>query len=135
MKNKILFSVIIILIIIMMQIKVFASSATTTTTGGTGGPSSSSSDLGLGDLNSYKGGKAESPTLQNKANNILGLIQVVGVVVSVVMLMAIGIKYMLGSVEEKAEYKSSLVPYIIGAFVLFTGSTLPNIIYEFTKNM
>lgn len=134
MKNKIFFSVIIILIIIMTQVTVFAASAPTTSPGGTGGSSSSSSDLGLGDLNGYKGGKAESPTLQNKANNILGLIQVVGVVVSVVMLMAIGIKYMLGSVEEKAEYKSSLMPYIIGAFILFTGSVIPNIIYQFSQS-
>lgn len=134
MKNKIFFSVIIILIIIMTQVTVFAASAPTTSPGDTGGSSSSSSDLGLGDLNDYKGGKAESPTLQNKANNILGLIQVVGVVVSVVMLMAIGIKYMLGSVEEKAEYKSSLMPYIIGAFILFTGSVIPNIIYQFSQS-
>lgn len=134
MKNKIFFSIIIILIIIMMQVTVFAASAPTTSPGGTGDSSSSSSELGLGDLDSYKGGKAESPTLKNKANNILGLIQVLGIVVSVVMLMAIGIKYMLGSVEEKAEYKSSLVPYIIGAFILFTGSTVPNIIYQFVQN-
>jgi len=134
MKNKIFFSIIIVLIITMIEVTVFATDSPSATPEG-GGSSSSSSDLGLGDLDNYKGGKADSTTLKSKANNILGLIQVVGVILSVVMLIAIGIKYMLGSVEEKAEYKSSLVPYIIGAFVLFTGSTLPNIIYKFTQNM
>lgn len=149
MKNKVIFSIIITLIFIMAASTVFAApKPPTTTPGDTGGSSSestgggsggssgtSSGDLGLGDLDSYKGSNADSPTLVGKANNLLGLIQVVGIVISVVMIMAIGIKYMLGSVEEKAEYKSTLVPYLIGAFILFTGTTLPNIIYQFTKNM
>lgn len=141
MKNKIIFSIIITFIFIMVASTVFAApKPPTTTPGDTGGSSSestgtSSGDLGLGDLDSYKGSNADSPTLVGKANNLLGLIQVVGIVISVVMIMAIGIKYMLGSVEEKAEYKSTLVPYLIGAFILFTGTTLPNIIYQFTKNM
>ncbi len=43
----------------------------------------------------------------------------------VIILIAIGIKYMLGSVEEKVEYKKHMMPYVLGAFVLFTGSFLP----------
>ena len=42
---------------------------------------------------------------------------------------------MLGSVEEKADYKQTLKPYIIGAFILFTGTTLPNLIYQFAQNI
>ena len=38
---------------------------------------------------------------------------------SVVALMIIGVKYMLGSVEEKAEYKKTMRPYVIGALMLF----------------
>ncbi len=92
-------------------------------------------DLGLGILDYYKGTNPESPTLQQKANNVLGVIQIVGVVVSVGALVLIGIKYMMGSVEDKAEYKQTLKPYIIGAFILFTGSVLPNIIYQFAQNI
>lgn len=66
---------------------------------------------------------------------ILGFIQVVGVVVSVVMLMAIGIKFMVGSIEEKAEYKELLKPYLIGAFLVFSGTTIPQIIYQIAKNI
>ena len=141
MKNKVIFSIIITLIFIIAASTVFAvstpRSASPEESGGSssGTSGTSSGDLGLGDLDSYKGSNADSPTLVGKANNLLGLIQVVGIVISVVMIMAIGIKYMLGSVEEKAEYKSTLVPYLIGAFILFTGTTLPNIIYQFTKNM
>ena len=69
------------------------------------------------------------------SSKILGVIQVIGVVISVVMLIAIGIKYMVGSVEEKAEYKSSLKPYIIGTFVLFTGTMIPNIIFKIMQSI
>lgn len=90
----------------------------------------------LGDLNAYGGGSGgSSQKLEEKAETILGVIQVVGIVVSVVMLMIIGIKYMMGSLEERAEYKETLKPYIIGAFLIFSGTTIPQIIYQIAKNV
>ncbi len=92
------------------------------------------SDTGLGDLNSYSGGSGSSTRLENMTEQILGVIQVIGTIAAVAMLMVIGIKYMLGSIEEKAEYKETLKPYLIGAFILFSGSTVPQIIYQIAKN-
>ena len=92
-------------------------------------------DLGLGDLEAYRGTANESAELTDKAENVLGIIQVIGTVVAVVMLMVIGIKYMLGSVEERAEYKDTLKPYLIGAFLLFSGATIPQIIYKIAQNL
>lgn len=57
--------------------------------------------------------------LTERANVIIGALQIIGTVVSVVALGILGIKYMLGSVEEKAEYKKTLKPYIIGAIMVF----------------
>lgn len=54
-----------------------------------------------------------------KANIVLSIIQVLGTVISVITLMAIGIKYMLGSASEKAQFKETMIPYIIGAIMLF----------------
>lgn len=68
-------------------------------------------------------------------NRIVTVINVIGVILSVVILMIIGIKYMMGSIEEKATYKKSLLPYLIGAFILFTGSFIPNMIYNFSKSL
>lgn len=42
---------------------------------------------------------------------------------------------MMGSAEEKADYKESLRPYIIGAFLLFTGSLIPQLIYTLSQNL
>ena len=93
-------------------------------------------DTGLGDLDSYGGGSGgSSEELQEKAEAILGVIQIVGTVVSVAMLMIIGIKYMMGSIEERAEYKENLKPYLIGAFLIFSGTMVPQIIYLLAKNL
>ena len=81
------------------------------------------------------GNNAGSEKLEAKAKIVLGVIQSIGVVISVIILMVIGIKYMLGSIEEKAEYKETLKPYIIGAILVFTGTTIPQLIYQLAKNI
>ena len=55
----------------------------------------------------------------NIGNKIIGVLQLFGSILSVIVLIVIGIKYMLGSVEEKAQYKQLMMPYIIGAVLVF----------------
>lgn len=62
---------------------------------------------------------------------ILSAVTTAGVVLSVIVLAVLGIKYMLGSAEEKAEYKKTLMPYIIGAALVFGASTISTIVYNF----
>ena len=80
------------------------------------------------------GAIGSEPKLEKKIGPILGAINVFGVVVSVITLIGVGIKYMLGSVEEKAEYKNTLGMYLLGAFLVFSISTLPNIIYNISSS-
>lgn len=68
--------------------------------------------------------------LKEKVGPILGIINTVGVVCSVIMIIVIGLKYMLGSVEQKAEYKKTMSAYLIGAFLLFSTTTVPNMVYN-----
>lgn len=75
-----------------------------------------------------------SDKLQEKAELILGVINVVGVSIAVIVLMVIGIKYMIGSVEEKAEYKKTMTAYIIGAMLLFGVTIIANIIYKIVNS-
>ena len=63
-------------------------------------------------------------------NSILGLIRVIGTFISVGALMVMGIKYMMGSTEERASYKKSMVPYIIGCIVLFGAVNITSMIYN-----
>lgn len=85
---------------------------------------------GLGDLDEYKGDSVGSGVLKDKVEIILGWITAVGSVLAVAILIVIGIKYLFGSIEERADYKKTLVPYVIGAAILFSGSILPQLIYD-----
>ena len=73
--------------------------------------------------------------LKEMTGKILGVINTFGIVISVIVLMVIGIKYMMGSTEEKAEYKKSMMGYVIGAILLFSVTTIANILYEFAQGI
>lgn len=81
----------------------------------------------------YKPGNPSSEKIADMVGPILGAINNIGVVIAVIILMIIGLKYMLGSAEEKANYKQTLMPYLIGAVILFAGSIIPNLIYKTMK--
>ena len=51
--------------------------------------------------------------------SIIKVLGVIGSIVSVIFLVILGIKYMLGSVEEKASLKETLLAYLIGCVVVF----------------
>ncbi len=72
--------------------------------------------------------------VKTKGNQILGTIQTVGVLIAVGILMVLGIKYMMGSAEEKASYKKTMMPYIVGAVLLFGASAFAGIVYDFATN-
>ena len=82
---------------------------------------------------SYRNNNSSSPKAQSMIEKVLGIVRLVGTILSVVILMIIGIRYMLGSVEERAEYKNTFKLYILGALLLFTGSMVPQIIYDIMK--
>ena len=44
----------------------------------------------------------------------------------------LGIKYMLGSVEEKAEYKKSFMPLIVGVVVVTLALQIAAMIFSLT---
>ena len=81
----------------------------------------------------YKPGKPKSSKIQDKIGPILGAIRNMGIVLSVIFLMIIGIKAMLGSAEERADYKKQIPKYLIGVVVLMAGSTIPQLIYNIMK--
>lgn len=83
------------------------------------------------DYNNYNpGGTVGSEKVQNIAGNILAIVRNVGVAISIVALSIIGIKYMLGSVEQKAEYKKSLIPFAVGVIMLVAGTTVVTFVNE-----
>lgn len=82
------------------------------------------------DWDPSKGTKEGDSKLLEIGNKIVGPIQVIGSLVSVIAIIIIGIKYMLGSVEEKAQYKETLGPYFLGAVFVFGITNVLSIIYN-----
>ena len=54
----------------------------------------------------------------------MNIVAIVGSGIAVIALIVLGIKYMMGSVEEKAEYKKTMMPYVIGALMVFGASAI-----------
>lgn len=88
----------------------------------------------LNDPNAYIQSSEDNRGILPIANIIVWIVRTVGIAISVLMLSIIGIKYIMGSVEEKAEYKQTMWPYVVGAILIFGGSSLVNVIYEMLKN-
>jgi type IV secretory pathway VirB2 component (pilin) len=82
-------------------------------------------------------GQAVSGTekINDLGNQIITILTTIGVVISVIILIVLGLKYMMGSAEEKAEYKKTMMPYIIGAACIFAASAIAGIIYGFLSNV
>ena len=82
----------------------------------------------------YEPKPIQSRELTDRAGIIVGIIKAVGIVVSVISLMFIGIKTMTGSLEQKSHYKQALPGYIIGVIMVVAITLLPTIIYEIVKD-
>ena len=87
-------------------------------------------------LNELNGNSnVQTNDLTKVGNNIVTIIQVVGIVIAVIVLLVIGIKYMMGSASEKAEYKKTMIPYIVGAVLIFAGTSLVRVIYSLSTSV
>ena len=88
--------------------------------------------FGVGDLQGNPNG---TDGISDIGNSVVRILTTIGIIVSVATLVIIGIKYMMGSVEEKAEYKKSLLPYVIGAGLVFAASVIAQIVYNVAKSI
>ena len=75
------------------------------------------------------------PKLATAGGKIVGVVQVVGTAVAVITLIIIGVKYMVSSPNDKAEMKSKMIPFVIGAVILFGASNLLSLVVNFVKEV
>lgn len=86
----------------------------------------------VGDLS---GNTVEAGELEQAGNKLIQIISTIGSILSVIVIIVLGIKYMTGSIEEKASYKKSLLPFLIGAIFIFAASSVASIIYGIAINL
>jgi len=69
------------------------------------------------------------------AGKIISALTVVGTVIAVIVVMVIGIKYIIGSSEEKAEYKKTMGPVLIGMLMLFGSVWIVKFIFDIVSGL
>ena len=68
-------------------------------------------------------------------NDVIGLLQLAGTGIAVVTVTILGAKYMLSSVDQKAEIKNKAMPVVIGCIILFAAVNLVAIVANFTNDV
>lgn len=79
--------------------------------------------------------KIKTENLKDMSDTLYNILLVVGIIVAIIVGLILGIKFILGSVEEKAEIKSMLIPYIIGCVVVFGAFTIWQIVVDLLQSM
>ena len=85
--------------------------------------------------NEFKPNTNNTTNISGVGNTIISIIRILGMILSVGVLMVLGIKYMMGSAEEKAEYKKTMIPYVIGAVLIFASTFIVNAVYQFASGI
>lgn len=116
--SKVLSIMLMVMMLVMITTNVFAAEATVITPKTVNG----TSDVNVEGITTL-------------GNSVVKIITTAGIVVSVIILVVLGIKYMMGSAEEKAEYKKTLMPYVIGAALVFAASSIATVVFNFATSI
>ena len=149
---KIIFMLFIVIIMFTIFSQVYAATKCTvcgggitcTTCGGSGwisGDAHSAGDvisgadafISTGEANAND--KIKTENLKDMSDTLYNILLVVGIIAAVIVGLIMGIKFMLGSVEEKAEIKTMVIPYIIGCVVVFGAFTIWQIVVDILQYM
>lgn len=92
-------------------------------------------DFNPGDIINNVGTEAnttnvDTTSLNAKAGKILAYIRNIAVIAGVIVITILGVKYMTGSLEEKAEYKKSFIPLIVGIIVIMAATAIATTIFS-----
>ncbi len=69
-------------------------------------------------------------TLPQTIGKIVAYIRNAAIILGIIIILVLGIKYMTGSVEEKAGYQKSFVPLIIGIVVVMAATSIASFLFS-----
>lgn len=79
---------------------------------------------------SANGATVDTSKINTTAGKVIKLIRNVAAIASVVILSILGIKYMMGSTEERAEYKKSFIPLVVGIVVVVSAASIATLLFQ-----
>lgn len=81
----------------------------------------------IGGINADTSG-INSQGMKNIAGRVLGLLQIVSAILSVILVAYLGFKMVLGSANEKADVQKQFIPLIIGVTIVFAATSIANLL-------
>lgn len=68
--------------------------------------------------------------LAGQLGGVIGIVQIVGVGIVAIACVLLGIRYVLSSVEDKAEIKKKIFPYVLGVLIFFCATGILRMIQQ-----
>lgn len=73
--------------------------------------------------------------LSDFSSSLYTILLIAGTAITVIIGVVLGIKYMVGSVEEKAEYKKMLIPYLAGCVAIYGSLGIWKLVISILENI
>lgn len=77
-----------------------------------------------------QGPSSDVDGIKQVAGRIVKAIRNIAAIVAVVIISILGIKYMIGSTQERADYKKSFIPLIVGVIVVVAAAQIATMIFS-----
>lgn len=118
----------LVLIIISALNPIYAANTIQKTTGHTAGEiiTEAGKFIEKGEANADS--KISKGELTGLSDTVYKILLVTGIIIAIVVGLILGIKFIMGSIEEKAQIKEMLIPYIVGCVVIFGAFTIWEIV-------
>lgn len=68
-------------------------------------------------------------SISQMVGKIIAYLRNAAVIIGVVIIIILGIKYMTGSLEQKAEYQKSFVPLIVGIVIVMAATSIASFLF------
>ncbi len=87
------------------------------------------------DVHQFEGDTSNSEGVTDLFNRIIGIVQIVGTGIAVIMLIVLAIKYLMAAPSEKADIKKGALVYVVAAIILFAAVNILAAIQNWAKEI
>lgn len=71
-----------------------------------------------------------TPGMQNIGNTVSSYLMGAAIIITLIVLIYTGMKFIIGSANEKAEYKKSLIPIVVGCLIITAATVIVKILFS-----
>ena len=79
--------------------------------------------------NVTKNGTALDSNINKVSATVINWIWAISIIISIIVLMVIGIQYIIGGTQAKADYKKSLIPVVVGIVLIVFATTIVKFLF------